>query len=518
MLKYVRPLSVFSALILACTAPISLFAEPEHGSLFDEKPSTYASVDSVLIHQSDTARSHISMPTAALKPAKKLPRVNTTVPNHDVLSPVTPATDFFGNTLSILDIKNLLNIDKFHVKTALRVHSRVQHRKMKLLDYRFADVNDDGALEIAALSQTQDNRQRKQLVFSIYDFDDELAPILRFEKYQLYDTENAHPLYQMSIESLSPGVSLCENWKVASWLIHECHDIKFNDEWLPEVLSHQTTTNEPETHATQADSFNFETATASRSYERLPEGSFMPPLRRTAEYRMIFATPNETLPPNPVDIAPRTTPSLDDEKHAPLYLASRWNNDGIYISIELRDADITPSQNCTDEQAIQLQDHLELWFDLSPSLAVSSDAPQAWLLEYEKDYQNEPYRHAIDSDIFGLAVMPNGCTIPMTPMRQTWHAMPDTRVRQTPAGYIVDLFIPASFFMFKTLKTFDRSLGIGFTARQHDIHPDAPFDSVATSQWHWPDPFTFGQIWLLPENAAWPPPFPLTWKRWLMDN
>ena len=409
------------------------------------------------------------------------------------------------------------NVSSFHLRAALKIQLRMKQRGMKLVDYRFADTNNDGKPEVVTLSEVSANRGNAVLVLGVYDFDEEFNPILRYEKTQSIDNA-ANRTYAQRIESRSPGFSFCESWQIASWNIDECHEIIMDLNWNPGVVSHQIRTSEPKAHSVQSNAFNFETGLASRTYDRLPEGPFMPPLHRTAAYHLLFSNPDKTLAPVPARLSSLNPVSMQSEDHLPILLGSKWNEHGLYFSIVLSDNDIVADSVCHDQASVQLVDHIEFWFDKSPDLAIQSDNPQSWLLEYRKDYNTEPYRHSLDNDIFGFAVTAGGCLVPMAPTRDAWPVMPQMVYEKGASGYRVDVFVPAAFFGVSSLNHIDHSLGIGLSVRQHDIHDDDSWQSIATSNFHWPDPFTIGQIWLPPSGAAWPPPFPMQWSSWLVDN
>ena len=369
------------------------------------------------------------------------------------------------------------------------------------------------------ISEVSGSHGSKKLVLSVYDFDENHAPILRYEKSQMIDDRNSGSDYVQSIEARKNGFQFCEDWQIASWMVHECHEINMNQTWEPFVLSHEIQTSEPKAHSSQSNYFNFGTLQASRDYDRIPDGPFMPPLHRKAEYSMIFASQDMSLPALPVLLQPTQSSSyLNENEHAPIMYDIRWNDSGVYLSFELTDMDILDQESCSDQMSVQQADHLELWFDLSPALAIRSDQPQSWMLEYEKNYRNEPYRHSLDADVYGLAVTPDGCVIPMAPTRDHWPVVPQVSTEIRAAGYRVHVFVPASFYGKKAMSEMDRAQGLGFSARQHDIHTTGSYESVATSSWQWPDPFTFGQIWLMPASGTLPPPFPLQWNSWLVDN
>ena len=412
------------------------------------------------------------------------------------------------------------NASAFHVQAAVYVQSQLKERQLELMEYRFTDTNADGSQEIVSLSSMEDGKHQRYLVVNVYDFDDNLAPILRYEKKQLIPgkektkrTSVSKQQYRQHIEAADPGFSLCEDWSIASWNIHECHLIQFDRAWMPRVMRHDIETSEPQAHSSQTNSFQFSNQLASRSYRRLPEGSFMPALSRDSQFVMVFVPLNENLEAAPTRLEYQQSSSFSE--HVPFQFASAWNSEGLYLSFDFTDETRIEPASCTETVAVQQVDHAEFWFDLNPSLKIDRNNPESWMLEYEKDYQNEPYRHHIDNDIFGLAITSNGCIIPMTPTREQWLVMPEVNYETTEYGYRLDVYIPADFYGVEDLKLLNRSLGLGFTARQHDVDNEYRFSETATSEFKWPDPFTFGEIWLKPEGAAYPPHYPLQWSDWL---
>ncbi len=462
---------------------------------------------------------HIEMPQKTIVPPTHKAAKGTASPFRKSDKSV-PDKDFpqWRQNLTVDNISKLSHLNEFYMKAALRMQNKLKQRNLQILDYYFVDVNDDETFEIAALSQSRDESARIIQHLSIYDFDDEITPMLRYERSQTAKDNAQTHQYTQHISALEQGMSLCEDWQIASWNIHECHDILFDENWSPQVLKNTIQTSEPKAHSSQSNTFDFQSRLASRTYERLPDGPYMPPLKRSASYAMLFAGRDETLPPMPQTLETNMNAGFADSSgHEPIGYGLAWNAHGLYISLELQDSDLTPAKACSDQLSVQLVDHVELWFDLNPALEIKRDAPLSWQLEYEKNYQNEPYRHSIDDDVYGLAVTSDGCVVPMTPSRHHWHEMPKIEVTPGKNGYHVDVFIPAPFYHTQNMKQFKRALGIGFTARQHDIH-ESGYDSVATSQYQWPDPFTFGQIWLLPGGMYQTPTFPLQWSTWLIDN
>lgn len=462
---------------------------------------------------------HIKMPQKTILPSeRKSKKVSS---GHQAKTEkALPDKDFpqWKQNLTVDNISKLSRLNEFYLKAALRTQNKLKQRNLKLIDYYFVDANDDATFEIAALSESKDESSRIIQHLSIYDFDDDITPMLRYERTQTAKDNAQTQQYSQQISALDQGMTLCEDWQIASWNIHECHDILFDENWQPQVLKNTIRTSEPKAHSSQSNTFDFRSRTASRTYERLPDGPYMPPLRRAVSYAMLFAPRNETLPPMPQTLETAMSAGFsDDSDHAPIRYGLSWNAHGLYLSLDLRDDDVMEPGTCSDQLSVQLTDHAELWFDLNPALEIKRDSPISWLLEYEKNYQNEPYRHSIDDDIYGLAITADGCVVPMTPSRHHWHTMPKIEVTPGKKGYHIDIFIPSSFYRSTDKQPLNRALGIGFTVRQHDIHASG-FDSVATSQYQWPDPFTFGQIWMLPGEAYRVPTFPLQWSTWLVDN
>lgn len=401
--------------------------------------------------------------------------------------------------------------DWARLHAALHLVERTHARKMRLLDYKFSDVNGDGALEVSAISEFRDKSGVLRL-FSVYEFDSSAHPMLRYEKRQTLDDAGR---YSQTLAGLELGIGYCEDWQISSWQIHECHDIVFDRAWQPWVSRHEIRTADSGGASSQRNVFDFRNRRASRSYARLPDGPFMPALSRYAGYDMIFA-------PHDAELSQasslRVSQATSSGAHEPVAYAVSWNSKGVYYAFEFRDGDLRTPEACSDQLSVQKVDHAEFWFDLEPSLEINRDAPQSWQLEYEKDYGSEPYRHSLDSSIFGVAVTADGCVVPMSPARNYWPAQPKITASGQPGGYRIEMFMPAEFFGVSDMKQLDRSIGLSFTALQHDVHGDMSWETVSTSDWRWPDPFTFAQIWLLPQARAPIPPFPLQWRSWLVDN
>lgn len=403
-------------------------------------------------------------------------------------------------------------LDAYRLMAALRMLNKVHARKMRLVDYRFSDVNGDGMPEVTVITEVEGDNGVALRSLGVYAFDEYFEPHLRYER-QL--SAGAAERYEQSLAPRDIGIGFCEDWRVTTWEIHECHDIVFDRVWRPWVSRHEIRTSEAEVASSQGTVFDFMHRRASRSYERLPDGPFMPPLRRHAGYDMILAPYDGSIAEPSALRVSRTTAG---GAHAPVAYAVSWNRKGVYYAFEFRDDDIRVPEACGDMIAIQKVDHAEFWFDLEPSLEVSRDAPQSWQLEYEQNYRSEPYRHSLDQAVFGMAVTADGCVVPMSPTRDYWPVHPKVTVLAQNGGYRVEMFMPSEFYGVSDMHALDRSVGLSFTALQHDVHSDRSWDTVSTSDWQWPDPFTFAQIWLLPEGGTSIPPFPLQWRTWLVDN
>ena len=397
------------------------------------------------------------------------------------------------------------------IRASLRLLSKVHERRMRLVAHRFADVDGDGALEAAVISEYRQGGEVLRIL-SVYAFDEQARPKLRYEKKQAI---GASGQYVQTLEPRDQGFGYCEDWEIASWLLHECHDIVFDRSWQPWVSRHEIRTTDPQASSMQRNVFDFRHRRASRSYKRLPEGPYMPPLSRHAGYDMILA-------PHDAGLSQAASLRVSQETasgaHPPVAYAVSWNRKGVFYAFEFRDEDIRESGGCSDQLSVQKVDHAEFWFDLDASLEIRRDSPQSWLLEYEKNYHSEPYRHSLDESVFGISVTPDGCVVPMNPARDYWTVQPQVTVSRLGGGYRVDMFMPAEFFGVSDMNQLDRSIGLSFTALQHDVHGEVSWDTVSTSDWQWPDPFTFSQIWLLPHDGPAMPPFPLQWRAWLVDN
>ena len=496
---------MFRSLII----PISLLLMADYGLAYADSGLPYASLDQPAVVLGDTDIIQMSddrelqaPPEADSKPARHRQRAQK--------------QDISGTYLQDLRALTALpNAKSWMVKAAYRTIRKQKQRRLVLLDYRFADANDDGKYEIVTLSFAPDAHDRTRYVVGVYSFNQNGEPVLRFEKKQKQTAPYEPGNFTQTIDSPEKGFTLCEHWRMQTWDIHECHDILLDGDWNPNVLLHTVETSESSTHAAQMNRFDFRNGMASRAYSRLPDGPFMPALQRQTEYAMIFASQNQALPMAPAAIKTAQMPAISD--HESMRAGASWNDHGLYITLALTDIDIVEPQSCSDQISIQQYDHAEVWFDLNPALEIQPKSPETWQLEYQKNYHNAPYRHDIDADVYGIAITPNLCVVPLTPSREHWHAMPQVTASKLASGYQLNIFIPSSFYGVSSMTQLKRAQGLSFTARQHDRHPDGHFDHTATSSFEWPDPFTFGQIWLTTPATSFPPPFPLQWDTWL-DN
>ena len=487
--------------------PVSLLLFADFGLAYADSRDTYASLDQPAILLEDNDFLRVPAPQEPEQPPSHEPK-----PTHHIKPTRQDATEpAWRQDLSAL--RSLPDADIGMLKAAYRVILKQKTRRLKLLDYRFADTNGDGTYEVVTLSFAPDAHDRTRFVVSVYDFDENGDPVLRFEKKQKQTAQYEPGAFSQSIDVPETGFTLCENWRMQTWRIHECHDIQFDDVWNPGVLQHVVETTETSSNATQTNRFNFLTGTAGRSYTRIPEGQFMPALQRQASYAMLFAPQNNDLPQTPVELPVAQIPEMT--QHEAMRIGTSWNNNGLYITMQLTDVDIAGPESCDGPLAIQQYDHAELWFDLNPGLEIQAKSPETWQLEYQKNYHNAPYRHDVDADVYGIAITPNLCVVPMTPDRDHWHHLPQVTATRMASGYKLNVFVPAAFFGVSSMTQLTRAQGLSFTARQHDRHADSQFDSTATSTFEWPDPFTFGQIWLTTPDTAYPPPFPMQWDVWL---
>ena len=406
---------------------------------------------------------------------------------------------------------SLANADLSLIGAAYRIIRKHKKRRLVLLDYRFTDTNGDGSLEAVTLSLTPDAHDRTRFVVGVYEFEEDGEPVLRFEKKQQQTAPYDPRSFSQSIDTRPDGFALCERWRMQSWDIRECHDLRLDREWNPQVLYHRVDTVEQTSGASQSTWYRFRDNTAGRAYSRLPDGAYLPALRRETSYAMLFASFDDDLPETPVSVATGAVPAFS--QHEPLRVGARWSGHGLYLSVDAIDLDVFDPESCTSEIAVQKHDHAELWLDLNPALETRMQAPEAWQIEYQKSYHNEPYRHDADNGVFGIAVTPNGCIVPMTP-RDNWPAQIQAVATRRASGYHLDFYVPASFFGVTSMHTLHRGQGLSLTIRQHDRHEDS-FDDAATSTFEWPDPFTFGQIWLTTPDTPFPPPFPMQWDTWL---
>ena len=487
--------------------PVSLLLFADFGLAYADSRDTYASLDqsAILLENNDfllqpVVQAPEQPPARVVRPVQQSKKTCQDAP--------VPAWQQDLNALRALP-----NADAEMLKAAYRIIRKQKKRRLVLLDYRFADTNGDGTYEVVTLAFAPDAHDRTRFVVSVYDFDENGEPVLRFEKKQKQTTPYEPGAFSQSIDVPETGFTLCENWRMQTWRIHECHDIRFDDAWNPGVLQHVVETTEISSNATQTNRFDFRYGMAGRSYTRIPDGPFMPALQRQTDYAMLFAPQNNDLPPEPVDLPTTQIPALS--QHEAMRIGTAWNANGLYITMQMTDVDIVGPEACNDQLAIQQYDHAELWFDLNPALDIQAKSPESWQLEYQKAYHNAPYRHDVDADVFGIAITPGRCVVPMTPDRDHWQNMPQVATAPTAAGYKLNVFVPAAFFGVSSMTQLSRAQGLSFTARQHDRHADRPFDATASSAFEWPDPFTFGQIWLTTPDTVYPPPFPMQWDVWL---
>jgi|GEM_PF-2316737 len=422
--------------------------------------------------------------------------------------------------LSAQHLAKLASLRPWHLRAVAALKNYTRQSRLSLHDFIFSDANADGKLEVVAQVRGKLKDGKPFLSVLVFTVSDDGKLNLRYE----YRQEQPEGRLSQRLLPLARGMGICESWDVATWAVHECNDVLLDGAWNAYTLRQTIETRESNTHTAQVQHFDFQARRAQRTYRRLPTGNFMPALHRRNDSAMLFGTfaPGTRLhtaspPPHVVQFPLNDTAK---GRSQPIHLAARWNKDGLALSFWLEDFTPTPAVSCSENMAVQRLDHVEIWFDLNPSPSIQRNAPESWQLEYEKAYQANPYRHDIDADIFGLAVTADGCLVYMTPSKQHWRAAPTYQVSPAPYGYHIQLFLPAAFFGVSDMTKLPRTHGIGFSAILHDIH-DADvvsFSTYATSTWQWPDPFSFGQLWLLPDGAKALPPFPVRWETWLLDN
>lgn len=415
------------------------------------------------------------------------------------------------NVMTFSDLRALARISPWFVRAAGAAMAKYRSRQIALDDYRFVDINGDGKSEIAMIGRFSDGKKTRHYL-SVYEISDTFEAILRYERIQ--NMRQVHPeTYRQSLDFVRndtrqtlPGLGFCEDWQIASWQYHECHEILMDPEWRPQVLAYRVETSEPRAHFRQLHSYDFRSDEARRAYWQIPDGAFMPALHRETRYAMMFATPDAAL--SGPSRLPLQTAARYGAKNTAIQYGARWNDSGLYLSFAVDDGDIIPPETCGAQMSLQHADHIELWLDLNPDLRIRRDQPQTWVNHFEETYRGTPFRHDIDPDIFAFAVTPDGCFTAIHPVNSHWENGIETRAEKTALGYRVDIFIPSTFYRIDNMRALAPYASISLTARQHDIHADNRFCAVATSEWQWADPFTLGQLWILPDERA-PLPFPI---------
>lgn len=543
MAKFIPTIQFRSlAICAALCAPSPLLAFPlaaqdDLGSPSQSTPDSqvFAASDSHL-HKSSLRDSALTEKSYKKRKIKR----STSTDNPPLRSDVRL---FYRENLALADLARIPHINRWFLKAAWNVVNKVKQRKQLLLSYTFLDVNGDGTSEAVVLAQTERRGSLRQSL-AVYSFTDELVPILRFERHQNIASTVIN--YSRSVDKSNDdyGFSFCEDWRIASWQFRECHDIAFDAQWRAIVRAYEIKTREPQAYAAQYNRFDFKQMTATRTYSHLPDGSFLPAKSRSSDYEMIFAA---------YDDDKSKTPTLSrtakfGSKTEPLAYAASWNDDELLLVIDLQDDDVfdqnlklqnaipqnnaitanstvealppadktTPTETaCNETIALQTTDHVEIWIDLAPALQIDRNAPQTWQSEYENAYQQSPFRHEIDADIYAFAVTANGCVVPIHPMRDYWHGEPNAQIIHNPDGYTVNLKIPAPVFGTSSMRELAGPQGIGLSIIQHDIREDGDFETSKTSQWQWADPFSFGQLWLIRSNSNQTPTFPFEWNKFL---
>lgn len=437
-------------------------------------------------------------------------------------------------------LQALSGLSFWHLRALANLKKRLHSRKLELLDYRFSDVNDDDDVELITQSKGQTG-QKETWIVGVYSISADSSVKLRYEYAQNTTTDkqtNGQRHYMQAIQGLTRGFSLCEAWQADTWIIHECNDIVLGDTWQAYVLKQRIENREQSSLTSQMTVFDFANRKAERSYTRIPTGPFMPSIKRQNAFAMIYAFFDDSQQKTKTDHAQQLvtaipTKNLADftlraqyivHNHAangtippPITVQAQYNDLQLKLKIWVQDESIVTLPQCGDDAAIQQADHVALWFDLNPDPSIQNNT-ESWMLEFQKAYRINPFRHELDEGIVGIAVTSNNCVVPLTqhPKR---HAQPQIVAEATPNGYRVDVVIPAAFLGVDRLSELDRPQGINFSAIQHDTNAERDrFFTQATSQWQWPDPFSFGQIWLLPQKPSLLPKYPLDMKTWLSND
>jgi hypothetical protein len=426
-------------------------------------------------------------------------------------------------------------VNKKNIDAYIALKNYLKPLKFKLLRWYYVDLNRDASPEIVALIQSEKENNCAVWVLE-WDLD------LKAYKQVWEHKSSSLCTSSDSVEAFNNGrLRICEAWRVQGWRNETCTIIEYSAQWKARVIEEGNAQTEEPLRAQKTSYYNFELRDARRAYLCVPQLPSMPLQQRQTRYSFIYSEWQDELEALPAPVAwdeskalalkykiasstPRDWFGATDDKlfsQSKVSVQSRWNTRGISLGIWIHDKDIALTHSyCGDDSELSAYDHIAIWFDLNPSYHRDTKTTEDWELKYAAAYAENPYRHEMDPEIFALAVLPNACAVYLHPAQEEhWYAKPEIKSSKTHTGYFIEVFFPAAFFRKQILqkqKHFTQNLGLSVI--YHDLvqsDEELIFQNLANSEWKWGDPYSFGELLLLPPASDEKPLFPLQWDKWL---
>lgn len=435
---------------------------------------------------------------------------------------------------------DLLGMSPQNVRAYLDLQNYLYPLKHSLLQWQYVDLNHDELPELVALVK---GKEASTCAVWILNWQNSSGWV------QVWEHKASSLCHSDVMEAYSDGrLRICESWSVGAWRNESCSLIEWNKSWVAHVLEDFTrVTNQAQLSQTEQ-YYHFGDRLAQRSYTRIPKSAQLPIVQRRTSYDVVLSHWSETnfqhaetvawnessametvfsVRDNAGDI--RQTPQIGAHttlSHGVIKVQSQWNSHGLWLGIWIRDLTPSPQPGSCEQADTQesntlgTTDHLALWFDLNPSLHTTSTPAESWEEAYVKGYDENPIRHEMDPNVYAIAVQANGCVTRMHPdTANSWSGIPQFITSPIVGGFFVQAFVPTSFFKLSDLRAWNKhAQGIGFSAVYHDSLDSENaliFRDLATSEWRWGDPYSFGELILLPAQAESLPEFPLQWDKWL---
>lgn len=439
---------------------------------------------------------------------------------------------FAENAEPVLSQILRLNRDTVKAYFDLQASLRADSKDKKLAHWIVFDLDKDGRNEVVAQVETTDRPSETALW--VYKKSPDGQKFIKVNEYPniIQCSGSSKELVQQFYLD-GEDLSICEQWRMGTWLNQECSTVRWDQNWDIRLVRQQSRTVWENIPSERTTTFDFLAQKAARSYIHIPKGCQLPLKRRAAQYDMVLSRWTDKNPtvngiPDENEWCGDNSEILNGQnacfdKKRRIQVRSLWNASGLWFGIWVKDeTPISLQQACHPEADIQKADHVAVWLDLSDRLVMDDIPKEDWEEHYQQVYDENPYRHGLDDKMFGIAATfgENACVLGLHPDLNNWNVKPEIQTTDIPGeGHFVEIYFSASMFGKTDLRQYDgRINGIGFSVVYHDMAAWNSLDDMhdyATSDWQWADPFSMGQLWMLPPDTPSLPPYPLQWDKWL---